>query len=332
MGYTIPQTPSPVHGGDKTTEYTPIQKHRIMKRIVIALLAAVFLSMGTAKALGYEEARREAWFLTDKMAYELNLTPDQFDRAYQVNLDYLMSIRTASDCYGYYWDYRDADFRCILFDWQYTLYSTLDYFYRPIRRLRAAWYYPIFDHYRRGYYYFSRPTVYVSYRGGMWKHRSHRDRSPYFGMHFSPGRGLRDRYHGHSGPAPRPGHSYPGKRPGDRDQFRPGNGNHNDGRDHNRPGNNRPDKGQGYPGNNTPNNRPGNGNSNSSTTRPSRPTGGGSYSSPGRGNSSSSRPSRDYSPGRSRSGSSSINTARSGRSSSPSGRSSSSRSGRSIGR
>ena len=77
-------------------------------------------------AMDYEEARQRAWFLTDKMAYELNLTPEQYDRAYEINLDYLMSIRTASDCSGYYWEYRNADLRCILFDWQYNLFRTID--------------------------------------------------------------------------------------------------------------------------------------------------------------------------------------------------------------
>ena len=33
----------------------------------------------STKAMSYEQARREAYFLTDKMAYELNLTPDQYD-------------------------------------------------------------------------------------------------------------------------------------------------------------------------------------------------------------------------------------------------------------
>lgn len=92
-----------------------------MKRLLL-LLILTLATAGGIKAMSYEQARREAWFLTDKMAYELNLTPTQFDCAYRVNLDYLMSINTASDCYGYYWSYRDDDLRCILFDWQYALY------------------------------------------------------------------------------------------------------------------------------------------------------------------------------------------------------------------
>ncbi len=269
-----------------------------MKRIFLTLLFTLgFCSM---QAISYEEARNEAWFLTDKMAYELNLTSEQFERAYQVNLDYFMSINRADDCYGYYWTYRDADLRCILFDWQYSLYSTLDYFYRPIRWLRSAWYYPIFDRYRRGYYYFSRPTVYVTYRGGMWKRRGHNDLSPYRGMTFRPGNGMRDRYHGNQRPAHRPELGRPGNtRPGGHkpDATRPGNNRPDNNRPgSNKPGNNRP--GNDKPGNNRPESgRPGNtrpGNNNSGATRPgsnrtgsSRPsvgrgtTGGGTYSRPG---------------------------------------------------
>lgn len=102
-----------------------------MKRILLSLL--LVLLAFSVKAMNYEDAREQAWFLTDKMAYELNLTPEQYDRAYQINLDYLMSLRTPSDCNGYYWTYRDADLRCILFDWQYNLYRTLTYFYHPVR-------------------------------------------------------------------------------------------------------------------------------------------------------------------------------------------------------
>jgi len=181
-----------------------------MKRIALTLVFFLTTIASQVWALRYEEARQEALFLTDKMAYELNLNAEQFDRAYQVNLDYLMSIDTPADCYGYYWTYRDRDLRCILFDWQYALYTTLDYFYRPIRRLRNAWYYPIFDHYRHGYFYFDRPRVYASYRGGMWRHRGHNTPSPYLGFVSRPGGGLRDRYHGGNGaPGFRPEYGRP---------------------------------------------------------------------------------------------------------------------------
>ena len=184
-----------------------------MKKLLLTLMLSAVCFM--AKAINYEDARREAWFLTDKMAYELNLTSEQYDRAYQINLDYLLSLNTAADCYGYYWTYRDTDLRCILSSWQYALYSTLDYLYRPVRWLRSAWYYPICAHYRRGYYYFDRPTLYVSYHGGMWHRRGHNDPSPYRHYAYRPAPGLRDHYHSHHGkpayrPEPgRPGHGRP---------------------------------------------------------------------------------------------------------------------------
>ena len=188
-----------------------------MKRLIFTLLV-VFCSSLSLKALNYEDARREAWFLTDKMAYELNLTSEHCDLAYQINLEYLLSIHRASDCGGVYWTFRNDDFRCVLFPWQYSMYITLDYFYYPIRWVRSSWYYPVWRRYRRGYYYFDRPVVYVSYRGGTWRHRSHRDYSPYRGRHFSHGVGLRDRYHGGKGHRPeyRPEHGRPSRpsRPG----------------------------------------------------------------------------------------------------------------------
>ena len=181
-----------------------------MKRYLLTLLIVLAGTL-SAKAISYNEARDRAWFLTDKMAYELNLTPDQYDRVYQVNLDYFMSIAYEADCYGVYWNYRDTDLRYILWDWQYRLYVTLDYFYRPMRWIRAAWHYPICDHYRYGYYYYERPRVYVSYHGCNWKRRGHNDVSPYRGWRAERGPGMRDRYDNNR-PSGRPGtHNEPSR-------------------------------------------------------------------------------------------------------------------------
>ena len=185
-----------------------------MKRYLLTLLIVLAGTL-SAKAISYNEARDRAWFLTDKMAYELNLTPDQYDRVYQVNLDYFMSIAYEADCYGVYWNYRETDLRYILWDWQYRLYVTLDYFYRPIRWIRAAWHYPICDHYRYGYYYYERPRVYVSYHGCNWKRSGHNDVSPYRGWRAERGPGMRDRYD----------NNRPGGRPGTHNEpSRPSNG------------------------------------------------------------------------------------------------------------
>lgn len=184
-----------------------------MKRTLFTFILLFAISL-SAMSMRYEEARRRAWFLTDKMAYELNLTPGQYERAYEINLDYLMSLRSPSDCSGPYWRYRDADFRCILFDWQYNLFRTLDYFFRPVRWVRSAWYYPIVHRYRVGYYYFERPAIYVKYRGRGWRRRSHNDPSPYYGIHFDRGHGMRDYYHnGHNHRPSRPDYGHKPHRP-----------------------------------------------------------------------------------------------------------------------
>jgi hypothetical protein len=52
-----------------------------MKKIMLTLIAILTLTV-SARAMSYEQARNEALFLTDKMAYELNLTDAQYEAAY----------------------------------------------------------------------------------------------------------------------------------------------------------------------------------------------------------------------------------------------------------
>ena len=115
---------------------------------------------------------------------------------------------TVESMYGkgkYKFYFRDD--RCILFDWQYNLLSTLDYFYRPVRWYATRWYYPVYDHYRIGYYYYTRPNIYITYHGCTW-HRRRPDRpSPYASWRPRRGAGM----HGY-GPAtpPPPPHNHHG--------------------------------------------------------------------------------------------------------------------------
>ena len=73
-----------------------------MKKLMI-VLTALFTMTVSANAMSYEQARDQALFLTDKMAYELNLTEDQYEAAFEINLDYLMSVETVDDLYGTFW-------------------------------------------------------------------------------------------------------------------------------------------------------------------------------------------------------------------------------------
>lgn len=155
-----------------------------MKKFILALVAMVTTTFTTASAMSYEQARQQALFLTDKMAYELNLTDDQYEAAYETNLDYLMSVNTVDDLYGIYWRQRNMDLSYILLDWQYRTFINASYFYRPLYWDAGYWHFGIYARYpHRDYFYFGRPHFYVSYRGGhSW--RMNGGRSWYHGRDF----------------------------------------------------------------------------------------------------------------------------------------------------
>ena len=166
-----------------------------------------------ASAMSYEQARNEALFLTDKMAYELNLTDAQYEAAYEINLDYLMSVTSRDDVYGICWERRNCDLNFILYSWQWEVFRAASYFFRPLFWEAGFWHFGIYARYpQRDYFYFGRPHFYVSYRGGhswrsnggrsYYEHHSHHyrpsiDRHQHTGMrdgrheqgHFSPVRG-----------------------------------------------------------------------------------------------------------------------------------------------
>ena len=60
-----------------------------MKRYMMTLMMAL-TAWTAAMAMDYETAREQAYYLTDKMAYELNLNDQQYNDAYEINLDYLL--------------------------------------------------------------------------------------------------------------------------------------------------------------------------------------------------------------------------------------------------
>lgn len=136
-----------------------------MKKIMIALMMLVIAATG--KAMSYEQARNEALFLTDKMAYELNLTDEQYEAAYEINLDYLMGVTSYDDVYGSYWERRNRDLSYVLLDWQWTNFCAATYFYRPLTWADGYWHFGVYARYpHRDYFYFGRPVFYATYRGG----------------------------------------------------------------------------------------------------------------------------------------------------------------------
>ena len=161
-----------------------------MKKMMIVLTTMLLVAM-TGKAMSYEQARNEALFLTDKMAYELNLTDEQYEAAYEINLDYLMGVTSYDDVYSTYWERRNLDMSYILLDWQWQAFCAASYFYRPLYWDGGYWHFGIYARYpHRDYFYFGRPVFYASYRGGhAWHHVG--GHGYYYGRrdHFRPAAG-----------------------------------------------------------------------------------------------------------------------------------------------
>ena len=146
-----------------------------MKKFILTMVTLLSAVTG-AKAMGYEQAREQALFLTDKMAYELNLSQEQYEAAYEINLDYLMSVNTVDDVYSVYWTQRNLDMQAIFYDWQWSAFCAATYFYRPLYWDAGVWHFGIYAHYPvRTFFYYSRPVVWATYRGGhSWRHNGGR--------------------------------------------------------------------------------------------------------------------------------------------------------------
>lgn len=142
--------------------------------LVVVMLAVSIPSMG---AMSISKMRENARFLTDRMAYELHLSQMQYDDVYEVNYDFINSVRYIMDDvvrgYGYavdryydYLDYRNEDLRWILSSSQYHLFMRVDYFYRPIYTTHNNWLFRIYDIYHDvKHFYFGKPRHYKTYSG-----------------------------------------------------------------------------------------------------------------------------------------------------------------------
>ncbi len=136
-----------------------------MKRYIISLACTLCLALNV-NAMDYETARNQAYYLTDKMAYELNLSDAQYNDAYEINLDYFLSLNSPADIDAIYLRHRNDDLRFILHDWQWSMFLSLDYFLSPVRWLSGAWYFPIYRYYTHSFFFFDRPHIFWNYRGG----------------------------------------------------------------------------------------------------------------------------------------------------------------------
>ncbi len=180
--------------------------------MVMTISARSAMPLGSSKnAMSYNAAKHEALFLSDKMAYELNLTAAQYEAVYEINLDYLMSLNGHGDVFGIWWDRRNADLRFVLNSWQYDKYVALSHFYRPVAWKAGGWTFAVYSHYDRGRFYNAHPTVFVTYKGGHNRvHGSH-----YAHMHRPATHHHAPAVHHHA-PAPAPHHGKHGVAHNDR--------------------------------------------------------------------------------------------------------------------
>ena len=158
-----------------------------MKRIILILFAIGITAMSgvSMAAMSNSRVRKETRFLTDKMAYELNLNTAQYNDVYEINFDFIYSIRYLMDdvIRGYEWalddyynylDVRNDDLRWVLSDAQYRRFLQADYFYRPIYASGGGWNFRVYITYtNRNYFYFPKPYHYRSYSGGHYRTHFH---------------------------------------------------------------------------------------------------------------------------------------------------------------
>ena len=144
-----------------------------MKRLITSIVAMAAI-IG-ASAMSYSQAREQAWFLTDKMAYELYLTAPQVSAVYEINLDYIMNVDFMGDIFGTYWERRTREMSYVLSRSQMHTFLALEHFYRPISWVNSSFHFVIYDRYpTRTHFYYSAPKVYTTYRGEFRKSNNSR--------------------------------------------------------------------------------------------------------------------------------------------------------------
>ena len=178
------------------------------KRVLIFFLAIGITAVSSVSmaAMSNSRIRKETRFLTDKMAYELNLSTGQYNDVYEINYDFVYSIRYLMDdvMRGEEWaldkyyrtlDIRNDDLRWVLTASQYRRFIGVDYFYRPIYANGGGWSFRVYIRYtNHNHFYFGKPYHYSSYCGGHY--RTHYHNSYYRGRYrhdfYSGSHSIRD--------------------------------------------------------------------------------------------------------------------------------------------
>lgn len=147
-----------------------------MKKLILTLVLPL-LTIVSVMAMSESKIRTHARFISDRMAYELDLTPMQYDDVFEVNYDFIYRINRvmddvvrgyydAIDSYYHYLDHRNDDLRFILSSSQFARFLAADYFYRPIYTNGINWSFRIYTIYsNRTFFYYDSPRGYKTYNG-----------------------------------------------------------------------------------------------------------------------------------------------------------------------
>lgn len=168
-----------------------------MKRILFMLFAVIMSTAVCHAAMSNSKVRKETRFLTDKMAYELNLNTAQYNDVYEINYDFISGVRYLMDdvlrgeewALNRYYDYldiRNDDLRWVLSRRQYSRFMQAAYFFRPIYVSGGHWSFRIYVTYTNpNHFYYPRPYHYRTYCGGHNRVHYH-NVSYYRGRHNHP--------------------------------------------------------------------------------------------------------------------------------------------------
>ena len=164
----------------------------------ISLVVVMLISLSASNLKAWSpwsisQVRENSRFLTDKMAYELNFTPRQYNDVYEVNYDFFCAVRFKlaliaqgyDEYYDVYYealDLRSEDLRWILSDSQFRRFVNIEYFYRPIYRYSGSYYLRVCQAYPHGMFYFDFPHTLRVYAGEH-HHGNYAKKSYYHGRY-----------------------------------------------------------------------------------------------------------------------------------------------------
>lgn len=168
-----------------------IMKKWTLLLMIVCLTGIILPAKG---AMSISKMRQNSRFLTDRMAHELRLTPQQYDDVYEVNYDFINNVRYLMDdvVRGYeyaqerYYDFLDVrndDLRWILSSAQYRRFLATEHFYRPIYADHNGWQFRVFKVYTNiNFFFFDKPRHYATYCGGHY--RTHFNNVSYYKTHY----------------------------------------------------------------------------------------------------------------------------------------------------